>query len=102
VHTHAKAEPLTPGQVYEVNVEIWPTSLILPAGYTLALDVQGHDYVHPGLVRSPQMPYTGSGPFTHVDPHDRPAAVFGGTVTLHTGGEYPSELLLPVVGSPAE
>jgi len=48
VHRHDRTEPLTPAKVYEVNVEIWPTSVTLPAGYALTLDVQGHDYVYPG------------------------------------------------------
>ena len=45
-----------------------------------------------------QIPVSGSGSFLHNDPGDRPADVYGGTVTLHTGGEYDSYLLLPVVG----
>jgi len=93
VHRHDRAEPLTPGTVYEVDVEIWPTSLVLPAGYTLTLDVQGHDYVCPGASGF----MTGSGPFVHKDPSDRPADVFGGKVTLHTGGRTKSYLLLPVI-----
>ncbi len=96
VHRHDQAEPLTPGTVYEVDVEIWPTSLVLPAGYTLTLDVQGHDYVYPGASGF----MTGSGPFVHKDPSDRPADVFGGTITLHTGGRNSSYLLLPII--PAE
>lgn len=93
VHRHDRAEPLTAGTVYEVDVEIWPTSLVLPAGYTLTLDVQGHDYVYPGASGF----MTGSGPFVHKDPSDRPADVFGGKVTLHTGGRTKSYLLLPVI-----
>jgi hypothetical protein len=34
---------------------------------------------------------------THDDPIDRPAELFGGTHTLHTGGAHPSSLLLPVI-----
>jgi putative CocE/NonD family hydrolase len=93
VHRHDRAEPLTPATVYEVDVEIWPTSLVLPAGYTLTLDVQGHDYVYPGASGF----MTGSGPFVHKDPSDRPADVFGGKVALHTGGRNTSYLLLPVI-----
>jgi hypothetical protein len=39
----------------------------------------------------------GTGGMTHADPDDRPAAVFGGTVTLHAGGDRESSLLLPVI-----
>lgn len=93
VHRHDRAEPLTPATVYEVDVEIWATSLVLPAGYTLTLDVQGHDYVYPGASGF----MTGSGPFVHKDPSDRPANIFGGKVTLHSGGRNKSYLLLPII-----
>jgi hypothetical protein len=85
VHEHDRAEPLNPGTMYELDVEILPTSLVLPAGYTLTLDVQGHDHA--------------PGSFLHNDPLDRPADVYGGTVTLHTGPEHASYLLLPVIRS---
>lgn len=105
VHTHERAEPMTPGTIYEVDVEILPTSLALPSGYTLTLDVQGHDYIHPpatdtaGNEASMGTALTGCGPFIHVDPVARPANVYGGEVTVHTGGRYGSYLLLPVIPS---
>jgi hypothetical protein len=34
---------------------------------------------------------------THNDPDSRPADVFGGRVTLHTGGARASSLLLPII-----
>jgi len=97
VHTHDHAEPLTPGVVYELDIEMWPTSLVVPEGYSLTLDVQGHDYVYPGATPSVYPPWTGSGPFIHNDANDRPVDVFGGTVTLHTGDRHDSHLLLPVI-----
>ena len=39
---------LTPGEVYELDVEIWPTSIVIPKEYRLALSVRGRDYVWPG------------------------------------------------------
>ncbi|MER6074241.1 CocE/NonD family hydrolase [Streptomyces sp. NPDC001817] len=103
VHRHDHAEPLTPGIVYELDVEIWPTSLHLAAGHTLALDVQAHDYIHPGAVDHVRpdlaIPFTGSGPFLHHDPADRPDDTHQGTVTLHTGAQHPSQLLLPVLSA---
>jgi hypothetical protein len=103
LHPHERVEPLKPGTIYEVDVEILPTSLILPAGFTLALDVQAHDYVHPLAVEQAKahpnlrIPFTGSGPFLHADPNTRPDDVYAGTVTLHTGPEHASHLILPVV-----
>lgn len=95
-HAHAKSKPLTPGEVYEVQVEIWPTSIVVPSGYTLALRLEGRDFS-----RAPtgSGPMTGSGPFLHIDPRDRLPKTFGGTNTIHTGGGYESYLLLPVIPS---
>jgi hypothetical protein len=39
----------------------------------------------------------GCGPFIHDDPRARPAEVFGGEATVHTGGTYESYVVLPVV-----
>ncbi len=47
-HTHDEEQKLTPGQVYEVDVEVWPTCIVLPKSYRIALSVRGTDYVYPG------------------------------------------------------
>jgi uncharacterized protein len=39
----------------------------------------------------------GVGPFTHADPHDRPAAIFACRNTLHFGAGKMPYLLLPVI-----
>jgi predicted acyl esterase len=82
-------------------VEIWPTSLVLPAGYRIALTVRGRDYEYPKArgdrLSTFRNELRGSGPFLHDDPDDRPADVFGRTVTLHVGGRYSAQLLLPFV-----
>jgi predicted acyl esterase len=97
-HTHIEPEALTPGKVYELDVEIWPSCVVIPAGYRLALTIQGHDYRYGEAVeRVSWFEMTGVGPFKHDDPRDRPPDVFGGTVTLHTGGTRASYLLLPVI-----
>jgi uncharacterized protein len=88
-HAHDEHQPLTPGERYEVEVEIWPTSLVLPAGYRLALTVRGRDYEYPKAggdrIATFKNELRGCGPFLHD-------AVFGGTVTIHSG-----RLLLPVI-----
>lgn len=97
-HPHDRSEPLTPGEVYELDIEIWPTCLVIPAGYTLALTIQGKDYQYGTEVRQVGwFTMTGVGPFKHDDPSDRPARVFDGRITLHAGGERQAYLLLPVV-----
>jgi hypothetical protein len=99
-HTHEVAEPLEPGSVYELDVEIWPTSIVLPPGHWLALSVGGRDYEYQSAAAdSTGFAYagTGVGPFTHTDPDFRPPAVYHAPVTLHTGPDHAGYLLLPVI-----
>ncbi|AYY15281.1 CocE/NonD family hydrolase [Actinobacteria bacterium YIM 96077] len=99
-HTHRDVQPLRPGRVYQLDVEIWPTSIVLPRGYRIALTVAGTDFDHGqqgARLGHFANEFRGCGPFIHQDPRDRPADVFGGTATLHTGGPYESRLLLPVI-----
>lgn len=105
-HPHDREEPLIPGDVHELDIEIWPTSIVLPPGYRLALTVAGQDYDHqlPGPLIPKAPPGYGDirlgGCAIHVHDDgtdDRPASVFDGTTTVHTGGAHASYLLLPVV-----
>jgi predicted acyl esterase len=101
-HPHDQVEPLTPGEVYQLDVEIWPTSIVVPAGYRLALTVRGRDYEYTGAAGSGHLTtfkneLKGCGPFIHTDPNDRPVEIFGGATTLHCGGGRDAYLLLPVV-----
>jgi len=99
-HTHDQKQPLTPGTVYALDIEIWPTCIVVPRGYIIALTVRGRDYVWDGAattLSNMKNPMRGCGPFEHDDETDRPPAVFGGRVTLHTGPAHPATLLLPVI-----
>jgi hypothetical protein len=99
-HTHDEIRPLKPGEPVECDVEIWPTSIVVPKGYRLALSVRGKDYEVDGTDAAlPHAPYAmkGVGPFTHTNPHDRPPMIFGGRNTLHFGGKCVPYLLLPVI-----
>ena len=100
-HSHAAREPLVPGEPVQLDVELWPTSVVLPAGYRLAFTVRGCDYVYPGpsggRLSNFKNEMTGSGPFLHDDPRDRPPAVFGGTNALHAAPDAAPYLLLPIV-----
>jgi uncharacterized protein len=94
-HAHDERLPVEPGKVYEIDIEIWPTSIVAPAGYRLALTVSGRDIERPdaeGLMR-------GSGIFLHNDPADRSEEVFGGVATIHTDEGRASYLLLPLIPS---
>jgi predicted acyl esterase len=98
-HPHDELQPLVPGEVVRLDVEIWPLSVIAPRGYRLGLLVQGRDFERRTAARLAnfRVPLRGSGPYLHDDPSDRPPEVFGGRTTLHTGPAAPSFLLLPVV-----
>lgn len=99
-HPHDERQPLRPGEPVELEVEIWPTSIVIPAGYRLALTVRGRDYEWAGAaatLSNMKHPMRGCGPFTHETEADRPASIFGGRVTLHTDPTRPSFLLLPVI-----
>ena len=87
-------------EIVEVDVEIWPTGLIMPPGFQIALTIQGRDYEWEGTgVRYTNFKneLKGCGPFLHDDPVDRPPAIYNGEVTLHTGGKYQSYLMIPII-----
>ena len=99
-HTHDQKQALVPGQVYELDVEIWPTCIVVPVGYRIALTIRGKDYEHDGaaaVLSNMKNPMKGCGPFVHDDEADRPPAIFGGKVTLHMGPKQKANLLLPVI-----
>ena len=99
-HSHDEIQPLTPGEPVELDIEIWPTSIVVPAGYRLALSVRGKDYEVDGSDAAiPNAPYPmkGVGPFLHIDKDDRPAAVFNARNTLHFAAGRQPYLLLPVI-----
>lgn len=96
-HTHDEAWPLEPAKVYEVQIEIWQTNIVLPEGYTLAVQISGHDFERGKPLNVGGRFNDGSGPFKHNHPVDRPADKFGGKTTVHTGGEYTSYLLVPIL-----
>jgi predicted acyl esterase len=100
-HTHDRHQPLKRGEVVELDIEIWPTSIVLPAGYRLGLTIRGKDYEYPGpsggRLSNFKNELKGCGPFLHDDPRDRPADVFGGTTTLHFGRGQQPYLLLPII-----
>jgi uncharacterized protein len=86
-HAHDEVEKLTPGELYSVDVEIWPTSMVFPKGYRLVLTVQGRDFELPGT----------PGRMLHNHPQDRDPREFGGTNAIVTGGDRESYLLMPVI-----
>ena len=99
-HTHTDPQPLQPGEVVQLDIEIWPTSIVVPAGHRIALTVRGRDYeaaVEGGRLSNFKNVLRGCGPFLHDDLGDRPAAVFAGRTTLHAGPGRQPALLLPII-----
>jgi uncharacterized protein len=86
-HAHDQVQKLTPGEVYEVDIEIWPTSAVLPAGYRLALTIMGKDFQFPGV----------PGRILHNHPQDRDSADFKGVNSVLTGSIHGSYLTLPQI-----
>ena len=100
-HTHDEKQALKRHQVYELDIEIWPTCIVVPAGYRIALTVRGRDYVYPGgsggRLSNMKNEFTGCGPFLHDDPRDRPIATYGGKTSIHFGEGRENYLLLPII-----
>jgi predicted acyl esterase len=99
-HAHDEKQPLVPGEVYELDIEIWPTCIVVPPGYRIAITVRGKDYEYAGeaaTLSNMKNPMKGCGPFIHDDETDRPSAVFGGSVALHMGPDRRAGVLLPVI-----
>jgi predicted acyl esterase len=74
--TRASVEPVAPGKVYELDVEIFPTAAEIPAGDSLRLAIQTSDEPH----LTPALPTV-----LHQ---------LGGTLTVHSSAKYPSALVL--------
>lgn len=100
-HPHDRVEPLNPGEVYECDVEIVSSCIVVPPGWRVALTVRGKDYEYRGEVgefaRHFHYATRGTGGMTHNDPDNRPPEVFDTRVTLHAGDGRDPFLLLPII-----
>ena len=99
-HTHDEVWPLRPNEPVELDIEIWPTSIVVPPGYRLALTVRGKDYeVDRRDIALPNAPYPmkGVGPFLHIDAEDRTSEIFATRNTLHFAAGRQPYVLLPII-----
>ncbi|MFM9972836.1 MAG: CocE/NonD family hydrolase [Burkholderiales bacterium] len=92
-HSHDEYQPLTPGEIYELDIEIWAASLALPKGSRLTLSIAGRDFEREGATGI----HKGSGPFVHADPIDRPPEKFSGEQAIHSGPGRLSYVQLPII-----
>ncbi len=99
-HSHDEVWPLRRGEPVTLDVEIWPTCIIVPAGWRIGLNVRGCDYERKGdaaTLSNMRYPMKGCGPFLHDDPDDRAPEVFGRRYTNHFGPGHENWLQLPVI-----
>jgi predicted acyl esterase len=77
---HRSRQPITPGEVVELLIPIWPMGVVYEAGEGLILKIAGHDMSLPEveLLRP-------------TEPRDENK----GQHIVHTGGEYDSYLVIP-------
>jgi hypothetical protein len=77
-------QSVAPGEIYEVDVEIWPTNVMVSPGGRLVLEIAGADT-------------QGCGIFKHEHPEDRRSEVFGGVNVLHFGVGEGNYVTLPFI-----
>jgi predicted acyl esterase len=98
-HTHDEIQKLAPGKPVQLDIELWPTSIVVPAGYRLGLSVRGKDYEWQKSTGAKLSNFKnellGCGPFLHNEPRDRPSSIFAGKTTIHLDAS--SYVLLPVI-----
>jgi uncharacterized protein len=81
-YTHTNPQPLTPGEIYEFDIEVLPIAYVFKAGHRIRLEFANGD-----------SPAT-DGVFSH--PY-HPSQM--GTDTIHHDGVHASRLILPVMPS---
>jgi uncharacterized protein len=82
VRLHARELRLSPGEIVPVEIDIWPSSTLFRAGETLRLLIQGKDI------------------YVYEEEHSQGSHLElrnAGQHVVHTGGRYPSQILLPVI-----
>jgi len=101
-HSHTTREILTPGHPVALDIEIWPTCVVVPAGYRIGLNIRGRDYEWEGAastLSNMKRPMKGCGPFVHDDPDDRPQAIVEANYTIHFDLPQTPQLILPIIPS---
>ncbi|KAH9844681.1 CocE/NonD family hydrolase [Teratosphaeria destructans] len=83
VYTHQREQKLKAGEIVPVLIELWPHGMIWEKGQKVRLSIAGHN------LRPEQLPFI-------------PKASYNkGKAVIHTGGEYDSHLLVPLVPNEA-
>ncbi|GJN69855.1 X-pro dipeptidyl-peptidase (S15 family) protein [Purpureocillium lilacinum] len=77
-------EPVKAGEVYTVDIEIWPTNSVFLPGDKVAIEISSGDS-------------EGVSVFEHNHPDDRDPEKLGGLNAIHIGGEFQNFLRLPII-----
>ena len=70
--------------VYTLDVELWPTNVVIEAGGKLVLEIASGDT-------------QGAGFFEHNHPQDRSVGILKGWNTIHLGPGADNHVTLPVI-----
>lgn len=126
VHTHDEKQPLKPGEKVMLDVEVWPTSVIIPKGYRLGFYVGGKDFSFPdkskwskvstssymhvrflsslfktltpkGMLKLLTHDRTWKGQAMYTHNIDRKSKAFHGVTTIHSNEDDKPYILLPVI-----
>ncbi|MEU4363902.1 CocE/NonD family hydrolase [Promicromonospora sp. NPDC023987] len=81
---HDEQQDLVPDEIVAVDIEVWPTSIVLAPGDQLLLEISSSDNetIHVRM---------------DSDEQERPVGRFNGTNRIHTGPNRPSALRIPVI-----
>lgn len=77
-------QPVLPGEIYPVDVEVWPTNVVVEKGAKIVFEVASGDT-------------QGCGMFQHNHPVDRSPEKLQGTNYIHFGPKYLNYVVLPVI-----
>ncbi|RFN54681.1 putative hydrolase, coce/nond family [Fusarium flagelliforme] len=83
-YTSKDVLPVIQGEVYTVDIEIWPTNVVVDKGGKLVFEVSSGDT-------------QGSGIFQHNDAVDRSPEIFQGQNHIHFGPRQQNYVMLPVI-----
>lgn len=82
VYRHDKREPIPLGKIVDLEITLWPMGMVFAPGEGIMLRVAGYDMCYPDTDR--------------IKPaYDNNENV--GHHTIHTGGKYDSQLILPFI-----
>lgn len=79
--------PVKPGEVYGVDVEVWPTNVVVDKGNRLVLEISSGDT-------------QGAGIFEHNSEIDRPRDMLEGLNHINFGSDLENFVILPIIPTP--